>query len=163
MKNRVIPPVIGFLILALTGCTPVKFYSNEGLTVSTGLKYYTVKPYLMVERDQGNNRILKTTVIYLPDLANPQYMVIRNGPGSKKVDLKLNDGSINSFGLSSDTEMHESIAALSGLISKGSDALKDINGLKGTPPYVTGASVSMELYEVIMGAEGTSVKRLEIK
>jgi len=55
-------------LFALTGCAHVKFYSNPGLTEKTGLKYYTVNPYLMVERDPENNRVVKVTVIYLPDL-----------------------------------------------------------------------------------------------
>ena len=77
MKNS----TLAAIILVLTGCAPVKFYSNPGLTENSGLKYHTVKPYLQVEKDPLNNSIVKATVIYLPDLANPQYMIIKDGFG----------------------------------------------------------------------------------
>jgi hypothetical protein len=68
--------------------------------------------------------------IFLSDLANPQYMVIKGVPGSTKVDLKLTDGSLDSFGLSADTEIDETFKALAGLLSKGSGAIADISTLK---------------------------------
>jgi hypothetical protein len=71
MKNSICAAIVGLIILSLTGCAPVKFYSNPGLTESTGLKYYTVKPFLLVEKDPVNGSITKATVLYLPDLVNP--------------------------------------------------------------------------------------------
>jgi hypothetical protein len=84
MKNTMLSLFISATIFVTTGCAPVQFYSNKALTEKTGLKYYTVKPFLHVERDMETGKILKATVIYLPDLANPQYMVIHDGLNSKK-------------------------------------------------------------------------------
>ncbi len=84
MKSVTLSAIIVLTFLALTGCAPVKFYSNSGLTETTGLKYYTVKPYLLVERNPVNSSIVKATVLYLPDLEKPQFMVIRNGLGSRE-------------------------------------------------------------------------------
>jgi hypothetical protein len=51
MKNAIIKLVSGVFILAFAGCASVKFYSNSELTKKSGLKYYTVKPVLQVERE----------------------------------------------------------------------------------------------------------------
>jgi hypothetical protein len=44
MKKSISAAIVGLIILVITGCAPVKFYSNPGLTENSGLKYYTVKP-----------------------------------------------------------------------------------------------------------------------
>ncbi len=162
MKRVFISSIIGAIILYLTGCTSVKFYSNSELTEPTGIKYYTVKPYLLVEKDPVNNSIVKVTVLYLPDLEKPQYMVIKDGLGSKKADLKLSDGSISTFGLTTDSNFAESIEALTGLISGGASTLADLSALKNVP-HAAAPSNLTELYEVLMSDGITTVKKIEIK
>jgi hypothetical protein len=56
MKNALLKLISGVFILAFTGCTSVQFYSNPELTQKSGLKYYTVKPFLQVERETVNNK-----------------------------------------------------------------------------------------------------------
>lgn len=153
MQKSLTAAIAGLIILALTGCAPVKFYSNPGLTEKSGLKYYTVKPYLQVEKDPVNNSIIKATVIYLPDLSNPQYMVINDGLGSRKVDLKLTDGSINTLGVTTDTKIAETLEAMAALISKSAAAITDLATLKGIPKVAATATIT-ELYEVFMGLMG---------
>ena len=162
MKKSIFAAIAGLIILVLAGCAPVKFYSNPGLTENSGLKYYTVKPYLQVEKDPANNSVVKATVIYLPDLANPQYLVIKDGLGSRKVDLKLIDGSINTLGVATDPKIAETIDALAALISKTTIAITDLSALKGIPPTAAAATIT-ELYEVFMGPDGTTVKKVEFK
>jgi len=162
MKKSISAAIIGLIVLVLTGCAPVKFYSNPGLTEKSGLKYYTVKPFLLVEKDPANNSVVKATVVYLPDLANPQYMVAKDGLGSGKIDLKLTDGSINTLGVTTDPEIAETIEAMAALISKSTAAITDLSTLKGIPQAPAAATVT-ELYEVIMGTEGTTVKKVEFK
>ena len=162
MKKSIFAAIAGLIILVLTGCAPVKFYSNQGLTEKSGLKYYTAKPYLQVEKDPVNNSVVKATVIYLPDLANPQYLVVKDGLGSRKVDLKLTDGSINTLGVATDTKIAETIDALAALISKSSAAITDLSALKGILPAATPATIT-ELYEVFMGTDGTTLKRVDFK
>lgn len=162
MKKSILSAIIGLTILALNSCAPVKFYSNSALTESTGLKYYTVKPYLLVERDLVSSAVVKATVIYLPDLENPQYMVINDGLGSRKVDLKLMDGSINTFGLTSDPKIAETIEALSALISKSASAVTDLSTLKNIPLAASSSTIT-ELYEFFMANGVTSVKKIEIR
>jgi len=162
MKNTLINLVAGIVILAFSGCTPVKFYSNAELTLRSGLKYYTVKPYLLVERDPVTSNVLKASVVYMPDLENPQYMVVKDGLGSRKVDLKLTEGSINTISLSTDPKIAESIEALATLAAKGTAAIADLSALKGVYPGAASSSFT-ELYEVIMANGETTVKKVDIK
>jgi len=162
MKKSISAAIVGSIVLLITGCAPVKFYSNPDLTKNSGLKYYTVKPYLQVEKDPLNNSVVKATVIYLPDLFNPQYMVIKDGLGSGKVDLKLTEGSINTFSVTTDPKIAETIEAMAALISKSASAITDLAALKSIPPTAAAATIT-ELYEVLMGPDGTSMKKVEFR
>ena len=162
MKNALLKLIFGVFILAFTGCTSVQFYSNPELTKKSGLKYYTVKPYLQVERETVNNTIVKATILYLPDLENPQYIVMKDGIGSKKLDVKLADGAISTFGLDTDPKVAESIAALTSLVSKTATAITDLSTLKGITGAAAPATVT-ELYDIIMTNGVTSVKKIEVK
>lgn len=161
MKTLFLKTLVLLSVLEITGCSPVQFYSDSELTKKSGLKYYTVKPYLMVEREISGNNIVKATVVYLTDLENPQYVVLKDGLGSRKVDLKLSDGAITSFGLSTDPLIAESVEALSALISKSASAIDDLSTLKGVPPGAASSTIT-ELYEVIMSDGKTSVRKIEI-
>jgi hypothetical protein len=162
MKNIVLALFISATLFAFTRCAPVQIYSNKALTEKSGLKFYTLKPFLHVERESETNRIIKATVIYLPDLANPQYMVIHDGLNSRKVNLKFTNGSIDNFGYTSTGKVSESVDALAALITKSTDALTDLTALKSLQP-VKAASGTVELYEVIFGADKTSLKLVTIE
>jgi hypothetical protein len=162
MKNAFLKLISGIFILAFTGCSSVQFYSNSELSKKSGLKYYTLKPYLQVERETLNNSIVKATILYLPDLENPHYIAIKDGIGSKKLDVKLTDGSISTFGLDSDPKIAESIAALTSLVSKTATAITDLSALKGIPGATAPAAI-IELYDIIMTNGITSVKKIEVK
>ena len=161
MKNTKLAVLVGTFLLVITGCAPVQFYSNKALTEKTGLKYYSVKPFLHVERDAETNRIVKATVLYLPDLANPQYMLIREGLNSKKVNLKFTNGSIDTFGYTSTGKVGESDDALSAMISKGTDALTELNTLKSLQAVKASSNI-VELYEIIFGADRTTLREVTI-
>ena len=162
MKNPFSKLISGIFILAFTGCAPVSFYSNPGLTEKAGLKYYTSKPYLLINRDIESAKITNMTVIYLPDLANPQYMVVKGGLGSRHIELGLADGSIKTFGSTSDNKIPETITSLSKLASGGVNALSELNTLQATPPANSSVTTS-ELYEVIIDSSGTTMRKVEIK
>lgn len=161
MKNTMRAVFVSLTILSFAGCAPVQIYSNKGLTEKTGLKYYTVKPFLHVERDPETNRIVKATVLYLPDLSNPQYMIIRDGLNSRKINLKFTDGSINTFGYTSTEKISESVDALAALILKGTDALTDLNALKSLQTAKANSN-KVELYEIIFGTDKTTLREVTI-
>ena len=158
MKNRILELIICLSLLTLMGCSPVKIYSNPELTKKSGIKVYTVKPFLKLERDNEGS-IVKADVIYLPDLANPQYMAIKNGPGSRKVDLKLTDGCISTFGFSSDTKIDDYINALSALLSKGTYAVTNLDALK-VPQGAKTMPNMVELYEIVMKRDTTFLREV---
>jgi len=162
MKNTFLKLIYFVFILVPAGCTSVQFYSNPELTQKSGLKYYTVKPFLQVERETVNNTIVKATILYLPDLENPQYIAMKDGLGSKKLDLKLSDGVITTFGMETDPKIAESLAALTTFVSKTATAITDLSTLKGIPGAASPATIT-ELYDIIMTGGVTSVKKIEVK
>jgi hypothetical protein len=104
---------------------------------------------------------VKATVLYMPDLEHPNYVAVNNGMGARKIDLKLSEGSINTFGLATEDKISESIDALSALISKSAAAASDLSKLKA-PPVATSPSI-IELYEVVMTDGRTSLRKIDFK
>ena len=107
------------------------------------------------------SRIVKTTVVYLPDLANPQYMIIRDGLNSRKINLKFTDGALSTFGYSSTGKVGESVDALAAMISKSTDALTELNVLKSLQAVKASAN-TVELYEIIIGADKTTLREVTV-
>ena len=161
MKNTMRAVLVCLFVLSFAGCAPVQIYSNKGLTEKTGLKYYTVKPFLHVERDPDTGRIVKATILYLPDLSNPQYMIIRDGLNSRKINLKFTNGSIDTFGYTSTGKVGESVDALAALLSKSTDALTELNVLKSMQTAKTNPN-SVELYEIVFGADKINLREVTI-
>jgi hypothetical protein len=161
MKTTILAALVSLTVFVLSGCAPVKIYSDKGLTEKTGLKYYTVKPFLHVERDPETSRIVKSNVIYLPDLANPHYLVIREGVNSRKINLKFKDGAITDFGYSSTGKVGESVDALAAMLTKSTDALTELNTLKTLQSAKT-SSNTVELYEIIIGPDRTSLREVTV-
>lgn len=162
MRKQLFCLTISIILLFICACSPVKIFSDAGLTEKTGIKYYTAKPYLLIERENESSRVVKATVIYLPDLSSPQYMSLKDGPGSRKMDLKLTDGTINTFGMTSDTKIAETTEALAALISKSAGAISDLSTLKNYPGAAT-VSTNTELYEIVMTPSGTTLNKIDFK
>jgi hypothetical protein len=158
MKNQTSLLIICSVIM-LTCCTPVRFYSDEGLTKKTGLKFYPVKPFIQLEREAETGRIVKSTLLYLPDLASPQYMEVKSGPGAAKADIKLSDGVLTTFGFESDQILPQSVEALAALVSKAAAAAEDISGLKAAPGLKATAN-TVELYEVVITGDKTTLREV---
>ena len=49
MKKLIVFAAIIVASILLSGCATVKVYSDAGLKNETGLRFYTLKPYLLVE------------------------------------------------------------------------------------------------------------------
>lgn len=156
MKTQIFLFLISAM-LTISGCSPVRIYSDPALTNQTGLKFYSAKPYLHVEREPESNRIVKSVVIYLPDLSSPHYMSVKDGLGSSDVDVKFTDGTISTFGFASESKIPEYIEALATMISKGAGAVEDINSLKGSPGLKATAN-TIELYEIVITGDKTFLR-----
>jgi hypothetical protein len=143
----------------LYGCASVEIYSDAGLKSKTGLKFYTAKPYLLVELKSEKDMTVKTTVIYLPDLENPQYISVLPGVGSSELKMAFTNGILNSYGLTNDTKTAETINSLSGFLAKSADALKQ-SGAPVIPQLLNTGEEVFKLYEIVFTTEGTKLKEV---
>ena len=116
LANKIIKfTLIGCLFLFCC-CATVKFYGEKELKNETGIKFYSSRPYLLVEymgrissetetKGMGArvDTLVKTSVIFLPDLHEPQYVKFRPGIGSSDLKLNLSNSILTSYGLTTDT------------------------------------------------------------
>ena len=100
----------------LVSCAGVKIYKDEDMKTEAGIKYYHSKPFLLIERFPQKDVAQKVSVIYLPDLAHPYFVKIKNGIGSNDLKIAFEEDSISSFGLVTDTKIPETITSLTGLL-----------------------------------------------
>ena len=145
-------------LITLTNCASVKFYSDPDLKKETGLRYYTLKPYLLVEYKAEKDHTVKTTVVYLPDLANPQYLVLKTGIGSNELKLAFTNGALTSYGVVSESMASETLEAFASMLSKSAYA-----GQAFTGPEIPDTDYSgtyFKLYEIITGSDGTTIKEI---
>jgi hypothetical protein len=147
------------LLCFLSGCASVRIYSRPDLTGQTGLKFYTVKPYLLVELNGEKDNLVRTSVVYLPDLANPQYLAIKPGLGSNELKLGFTNGSLSSYGVLSESQVTETINALAALASKSGYAVNQFSQ-PGTGEKIVSSDTPFRLYEIIIEAGGTSLKEV---
>lgn len=144
-------------LLIFQGCATIKFYSDPELKKETGLRYYTVKPYLLVEFKAEKDKI-KSTVIYLPDLSNPQYVVAKTGIGKTDLKLAFTNSAIVSYGAVSQSMVSETLESVASMLSKSAYAAKEF-----IPKDVTELAEYDEyfrLYEIIPAPEGTILREV---
>jgi hypothetical protein len=166
--------LLGFIFL-LTSCASVMIYSDAALQNKTGIKFYTSKPYLLVQYGKSHvsevakdakstvsdSSSVKITVVYLPDLVNPQYLKFKSGMGSSELKVSLSNSILTSYGLATDTKIPETITATGGLVTALAAALK--------PPKAenivakTEVQPDFELYEIVMDNGLTSLKKVGLK
>lgn len=117
-----------FLFL-FSNCAGVRVYKidKDDKKKNTAFKVYQPKPYLLVEYNSGKDTKMKTSFVYLPDLANPIYLKQRNGFGSSSLEFSIANGQLTSFGSTTDSKVPETISAigslsgLAGLLGGGDD------------------------------------------
>lgn len=145
-------------LLFASGCATVKVYSDAGLTSETGLRYYTLKPYLLVEYLADKDNTVKTTVVYLPDLSAPQYMKLKPGVGSSELKMTFSNSALESYGVVTDSQLPESMAAFADILSKSAYAAQTFTG---TRPGDTADQVQeppFRLFEIIITPDGTVLR-----
>lgn len=154
---------LALLIVAgilMTGCATVKVYSDAGLKNETGLRFYTLKPYLLVEYQAEKDNTVKTSVVYLPNLSDPQFMVMKSGIGSSELKMTLKNGALESYGVATDSQLPESMAAFADILSKSAYAAQNFTGPGTTdgeeqaPPF--------RLYEILFTSSGTVLKEVKL-
>ena len=150
---------ISLVLCFISGCASVSFYNSPSLTGKTGLKYYNVKPYLLVEPNATKDNSVKTSIVYLPDLANPQYVAIKPGFGSSEMKISLTNGSLSSVGLLNESKIPESINALAALLSKSGYAVTQFS--QPGPPEQSIDQPDFRLFEIVVGKEETTLKEVK--
>lgn len=154
---------IAGLLMLLAGfftfqaCATIKFYSDSGLKNETGLRYYTVKPYLLVEFKAEKDKI-KSTIIYLPDLANPQYIVTKTGIGKTDLKLAFANSAITSYGAVSQSMVSETLESVASMLSKSAYAAKEF--IPKDIPEIIDSDKYFRLFEIISGIDGTTLKEI---
>jgi hypothetical protein len=148
-----------FLCL-ISGCASVNFYTTADLKVRTGLKYYNPKPYLLVESNATKDNSVKTSIVYLPDMANPVYIAMNPGFGSSELKVALNNGMLSSVGLLNESKIPESMDALAALLSKSGYALNQFT--QTGPPGQSVDQPGFRLFEIVLGKEETILREVKI-
>jgi hypothetical protein len=138
------------LCILLHGCAGVKLYKDESFSKDkqTGLKFYYPKPYLLVERNSAKDVPLKTTIIYLPDITDPVYAKVIRGMGSNAFSLALANGSIASYGVTTDSKIPETIAAAGGVLTGWGSVLTGVAANTTADKDVQQSASVKELKEV---------------
>ena len=165
MKKLTILAVLTVSGILLTGCATVKIYSDADLKNETGLRFYTLKPYLLVEYLAEKDKTIKTSVIYLPDLSDPQFMVLKPGIGSSELKMAFKNSALESYGVAVDSQLPESMEAFAAMLSKSAYAAQAFEGAPPNTTRVEGESLpdpgtSFRLFEIITGPSGSTLREV---
>jgi len=146
------------IFFLLTSCASVKFFTDEGLKNETGLRVYSPKPYLLVEYQTTKTGSVKTSIVYLPDLSDPQYIKVQPGIGSSALKLELSNGILTSYGLTTDTKIPETLGKITDLLTKSTMSIADIarNKTEGEPDQLV-----YELFEIVIADGQTKLVRVK--
>jgi hypothetical protein len=170
-------------LLFLVSCATVKFYDSQGNDL--GIRVYSAKPYLLVTKNQKNDKTtsksssqivtqdstVAISIIYLPDLRNPQFAKIKTGIGSSELSLTLANGILTSYGLKSDTKIPETITSATGLITSLASAITSLGTKSDTSigeklfvnELQSKKEIDFGLYEINMDGGTTKLKKVVIE
>jgi hypothetical protein len=119
--------IVGCLVsLSVAGCGHISTYTDPKLTrgTETGILYYPPKPYLLVSRTGAKDKPNDVQVVYLPDLSQPRYAVMKSGFGSSNLALTFSNGVLVSTSQQTDPKIVELITALAGVPTSLATAAK---------------------------------------
>ena len=160
MKKLTILVVLTVAGILLAGCATVKVYSDAGLKNETGLRFYTLKPYLLVEYQAGKDNILTTSVVFLPDIASPQFMKLRPGIGSSELKMTFSNSALESYGVVTDSQLPESMAAFADILSKSAYAAQNFSGTRQDTEPDQQQATPFRLFEIIITPAGTELREV---
>jgi len=161
MKKLTVFAAISVVLILLSGCATVKIYSDLGLTKETGLRFYTLKPYLLVEYNAEKDNTVKTSVVFLPDLAYPQYIKLKPGIGASELKMTFSNSALESYGVATDSQLPESMAAFADILSKSAYAAQNFSGTR--PADATGQqqqAAPFRLFEIKITPTGTELQEV---
>ena len=128
--------------LSLAGCARLQVYSDAEMKTETGFRYYTTKPYVLVVRTGAKDKPVEASVVYLPDLANPQYVRAGVGMGSNKLSMNFTNSVMTSFNQETDAKIPDLLNSVGGLA-------KIVADIRKAESKDAGSDVgSFDLYEI---------------
>lgn len=157
MKRLIILSVTLVCFIIIEGCASVKVYSDPEMKNETGLRYYTLRPYLLVEYMAEKDNTVRTTLVYLPELSSPQYMVLKSGIGSASIKMDFTNSALQSYGLVTDSQLPEAMEAFAAMLSKSAYATQAFTGQQTTTDE---DGPVFKLYEIVSGQRGTTLKEV---
>lgn len=147
--------------LLVAGCATVKVYSDAGLNNETGLRYFTLKPYLLVEYQAEKDNTVKTSVVFLPDLSAPQYMKLKPGIGSSELKMTFSNSALESYGVTTDSQLPESMAAFADILSKSAYAAQTFSSTgSANEDQPLSGEIPFRLFEIIITPSGTELREV---
>lgn len=161
MKKLAILAVLTVAGILFTGCATVKVYSDAGLKNETGLRFYTLKPYLLVEYNAEKDNTVKTSVVFLPDLASPQFIKLKPGIGASELKMTFSNSALESYGVVTDSQLPESMAAFADILSKSAYAAQNFTATR--PADETGQQqqdAPFRLFEIVITPSGTELREV---
>ena len=158
MKKLTVLATIIVAYLLLAGCATVKIYSDEGLTNETGLRFYTLKPYLLVEYTADKDNTVKTSVVFIPDISSPQFIKLKPGIGSSELKMTFTSSALESYGVSTDSQIPESMAAFADILSKSAYAAQNFTGSR--PGSTEAQATPFRLFEILFTPDGTILREV---
>ena len=160
MKRLKLIAALVLTAVLFAGCATVKVYSDAELTNETGLRFYTLKPYLLVEYAADKDNKVKTSVVYLPDISAPQYIKLKGGIGASELKMTFGNSALESYGVVTDSQIPESMAAFADILSKSAYAAQNFTGVR---PDTTPGQVPQppfRLFEILITPAGTQLKEV---
>ena len=160
MKKLFVIAAILVAIVLLNACATVKIYSDAGLTKETGLRFYTLKPYLLVEYNAEKDNTVKTSLVFLPDIASPQFMKLRPGIGASELKMTFSNSALKSYGVVTDSQLPESMAAFADILSKSAYAAQTMSSVASAKEDQSNEALPFRLFEIIITPSGTELKEV---
>lgn len=154
------------MAVSLSGCATIDTYTDAAVKQGkTGILYYPPKPYLLLARTGAKDKPNDVQVVYLPDLSQPRYAVMKGGFGSSKLGLTFSNGVLVSANQESDPKITEAITALAGVpgalatASKTRAEASQIREEAGDLPKAAGIarSVANDLRTIANSAEAPTI------
>ncbi len=147
-----------FFYLLFSSCAGVKIYSDAELTKASAIRFHYSKPFLLVEKNANANGGKKANIVYLPDLSESFYAKTRGGLGQSDLKMVFENGALASYGISVDTKLPESIAALTTL----SNSLQQPAKLPPSEKQ-TSSDLDFELFAITLINGKLVLERIEIR
>lgn len=159
MKKQNVIFIVAIAVL-ITSCATVKVYSDAELKKETGLRYYTLKPYLLVEYMAEKDNTVKSTVVYLPDLASPQYMKLQPGIGSSELKMSFKNSALETYGVATDSQLPKALEAFAAVLSKSAYAAQTFTRPEPQESISQESGITFRLFEILITPDGTVLREV---